>query len=74
LETLPARTTVEGGLPLSSSRKRVVGSAGLLLGQVREVDGKFEAAWSNELGRTMVENFGRESEAVQHVARINTEG
>jgi integrase len=40
-----------------------------LLGQVREVDGKFEAVWSNELGCTMVENFGRESEAVQHVAR-----
>ena len=40
-----------------------------LLGQLREVDGKFEAVWSNELGRTMVENFGRESEAVQHVAR-----
>jgi len=36
---------------------------------VREVDGKFEAVWSNELGRTVVENFGRESEAVQHVAR-----
>jgi integrase len=40
-----------------------------LLGQVREVEGKFEAVWSNELGRTMVQNFGRESEAVQHVAR-----
>jgi integrase len=45
-----------------------------LLGQVREVDGKFEAVWSYELGRTMVENFGKESEAVQHVARNQHRG
>jgi hypothetical protein len=61
-----------GALRRTSFRSRVWRPALVragLLGQVREVDGKFEAAWSNELGLTRVENFGAESEAVQHVAR-----
>jgi hypothetical protein len=60
-----------GALRRTSFRSRVWRPALVragLLGQVREVDGKFEAAWLNELGLTMVENFDRESEAVHHVA------
>jgi Domain of unknown function (DUF4352) len=53
--------TAGGALLRASFRSRVWRPALVragLLGQVREVDGKFEAAWSNELGLTMVENFG----------------
>ena len=60
-------TNAAGGARLRTSFRSRVWRPALvragLLGQVREVDGKFEAARSNELGLTMVENFGRESEA-----------